>query len=114
MRGNKDSMLNSSNNKLTEKQTSLGPAVILQKTRLDHKIFDYLADDDFALLELICHGSLAGDSAAIASKGILCILETQGANYVETYLRRLLKKRVLYYSIIILTRIKTKRFVGYN
>lgn len=116
MRGSKVSMLNNSNEKLPERKSAIRHTVILsnKKSGLDHKIFDYLVDDDFALLEIICHGSLAGDSAAVASKGILCMLETEGANYVNSYLRRLLQKRVLYYSIYNLTRIKTKRSLRYN
>jgi hypothetical protein len=66
---------------------------------MDTKIFDALVENDFALLDMICHGSIAGDSAAIASKGILCILERWGENAVEEFLKRLVIKRVADFRI---------------
>jgi hypothetical protein len=57
-----------------------------------------LAADNFQFLELICHGPLTGSDAATASKGILKLLMTYGTAATESFICKLLHKRVLQYS----------------
>jgi hypothetical protein len=58
------------------------------------RIIDLLADDNFSLLEVICHSAFVGDTAATISRGVLALLEaSQVPCLSELFIARIFKTR---------------------
>lgn len=68
---------------------------------MDVLITNCLMAQDYELLDVFCHGSLSGDAAAVASKGIIKLLENQKhGGTVELFLKRIIGVRIRDYRNI--------------
>lgn len=73
---------------------------VLIQSNVDQLLVDALIGENLELLDVICQGStLVGDAAAIASKGILKILDGITEKTTIVFLKRILKFRILDYRI---------------
>lgn len=68
-------------------------------SNMDQTVIDALLADDYELLDVLCHLTLVGDSAAVASKGILKLLARQEDGAIEVFLKRILRTRIVDYRL---------------
>jgi hypothetical protein len=73
--------------------------VLIQNKNIDAMISNCLLQGKLELLYSISHGSLVGDAAAVASKGILKLLSQQQKGTTEEFLRSVVRTRILDYRI---------------
>jgi hypothetical protein len=59
---------------------------------------ELLLSDNLQIMTLVCRSALVGDSAAIASKGILKILTLRDAQGIQDFLKRLFQIRITDYK----------------
>jgi hypothetical protein len=61
------------------------------------RLMELMMENEFQLLNIICHGSLSGDNAAIASKGILKILNQKDKKVTVAFIQKVFSERIKYY-----------------
>lgn len=64
----------------------------------DQRLIGLLVAYDCALLQAICHTNYVGETAAIIAKGIVLLLNYQGAVFVEDFLIRMFRIRMIDYG----------------
>ncbi|KAJ3097658.1 Ras GTPase activating protein ira2 [Phlyctochytrium planicorne] len=63
----------------------------------EQRISNTLLANNCNLLALICQAPIAGDTAAVISKGIISLLRQQNGNLAELFLQRLLSAKIIQY-----------------
>ncbi|KAJ3325204.1 Nuclear transport factor 2 [Boothiomyces sp. JEL0866] len=71
---------------------------LYQTQNIDQLIVEALVADRYSLLNVICNSVVAGDAAAIVSKGILKILNRQPLGSTEDFLKYIVKNRIIEYK----------------
>lgn len=71
---------------------------LFQAQNIDQLIVEALVADRYSLLNVICNSVVAGDAAAIVSKGILKILNRQPLGSTEEFLKYIVRNRIIEYS----------------
>ncbi|KAJ3217772.1 hypothetical protein HDU67_007327 [Dinochytrium kinnereticum] len=61
----------------------------------EQRISNTLLANNCNLLALICQAPIAGDTAAVISKGVISLLRRQNGNVAEKFLQRLLLAKVI-------------------
>ena len=82
---------------MTEPRNSIARKATTNKERGDLQIMDLMMQNEFQLLNIICHGSLSGDNAATASKGILKILTQKDTKVAVSFIQKVFSERIKYY-----------------
>ena len=63
------------------------------------RLMELMMENEFQLLNIICHGSLSGDHAAVASKGILKILNQKDKKVTVAFIQKVFSERIKYYRL---------------
>ncbi|KAJ3276719.1 hypothetical protein HDV01_002772 [Terramyces sp. JEL0728] len=75
------------------------PDVVKKTTQnIDQLIVEALVAERYSLLTVICNSVVAGDAAAIVSKGILKILNRQPLGSTEEFLKYIVRNRIIEYK----------------